>query len=275
MNKKSGNGNEWIRLCEDCMWITLRRLLDLEDMEGAQKEGLTWIMTSDRNDGYNCVFDLDLDPEPADRELDRALSRFRDRGRHSWWWVGPTAQPKDLGQRLAARGFRKDENLTCMALDLTKPLPRAARPKELELTLIRDTELLQRMMDVFCPAVNIPPAQGRQAFESILTESGQPDPAYRHHVGLKEGRVACSSSYFRMKDVIALDYVSTDPDFRRKGYGRAVFLNALKGAVQEGCTGAVLLATEMGRPLYSSLGFREVGTMTIWTDSPQEKDVPA
>ena len=161
-----------------------------------------------------------------------------------------------------------------MALDLTRPLPEPDPLQGLRLVRTRDLGLLREMVEIFAPGVHMPPHQGRQAYRTLLTEQGEPDRFYRHHVGLRQGRVACSASYFRMGSVIGLDYVSTAPDHRRKGYARAVLLSALGDAVREGCTMAVLQATEMGRPLYLSLGFRELGTTTLWSDSPEKEDKP-
>ena len=67
--------------------------------------------------------------------------------------------------------------------------------------------------------------------------------------------------------------MSTEPAHQRQGYGRDVF-TALMGWFAELDVPRVdLRATEQGRPLYESFGFRELGGATMaWTAS--ERDVP-
>ncbi len=65
-----------------------------------------------------------------------------------------------------------------------------------------------------------------------------------------------------------MDFVSTAPEFRNRGFARAEFLAALAVAEQEECDRALLQATMIGRHLYLSLGFEEFGRLSIRTDTP-------
>jgi GNAT superfamily N-acetyltransferase len=58
-------------------------------------------------------------------------------------------------------------------------------------------------------------------------------------------------------------YISTRPEFRRKGLGMRVMEALLDGVRQRGCTNACLLATPVGRPLYLKCGFKETCRVPI------------
>jgi GNAT superfamily N-acetyltransferase len=50
--------------------------------------------------------------------------------------------------------------------------------------------------------------------------------------------------------------MATPPAHRRKGVGRALLTSVMEGLSRVGVARSYLLATEAGRPLYESLGFR-------------------
>jgi GNAT superfamily N-acetyltransferase len=57
-------------------------------------------------------------------------------------------------------------------------------------------------------------------------------------------------------------FVNTDPDWQRRGIGRAMTAAALRAARDLGATRACLDASEAGARIYLSLGFEEAGSWT-------------
>ena len=69
--------------------------------------------------------------------------------------------------------------------------------------------------------------------------------------------------------------MSTDPEWRRRGYGRLVFEGLLGWFAELGITRIDLRATEDGRPLYEEFGFRVLGGATMaWTAPGVEPGMP-
>ncbi len=270
MGFKGFEKDKLIRLADEAMWYALRRVVRVEGVEWGREEGVTWILTPGRKDGCNNVFDLHLGSDTAPAEVDRLIDKFRSRGLDSFWWAGASSRPGDLPAMLGDRGFKEVEILTGMALSLDRFEDRADSPEGLEIRLVEDSGTLKEMLELFGPAADLTPLQARQTYESLLDPDGSPDPVYRHFVGLKDGRVVCSTSYFLENDRVDLDYVSTDPGYRRRGYARAVFSHALREARREGCRMALLQASKMGRPLYLSLGFEELSELSVWSDKRKE-----
>ncbi|MFO8009041.1 MAG: GNAT family N-acetyltransferase [Candidatus Brocadiia bacterium] len=58
-----------------------------------------------------------------------------------------------------------------------------------------------------------------------------------------------------------LEPVCTHPDYRRRGLGRAVVLDAIRRAAALGATRAVVDTT---KPFYPAIGFREKHTGHMW-----------
>ncbi|MFC7615963.1 GNAT family N-acetyltransferase [Actinokineospora soli] len=61
------------------------------------------------------------------------------------------------------------------------------------------------------------------------------------------------------EDAVAISMMLVARRYERQGYGKAVLLDALRGART-----AVLSATSLGKPLYEHLGFRSVGLISTY-----------
>ena len=60
--------------------------------------------------------------------------------------------------------------------------------------------------------------------------------------------------------------VATVEDARRRGYGAAVTRRAIADGVTRGATVAILQSSDMGRPVYAAMGFREVLAFRVFVD---------
>jgi ribosomal protein S18 acetylase RimI-like enzyme len=56
--------------------------------------------------------------------------------------------------------------------------------------------------------------------------------------------------------------IATPPPFRSRGYGRLVTEAVIRDGLAAGAKGAYLLASDLGQPLYRSLGFETIDTWT-------------
>lgn len=89
------------------------------------------------------------------------------------------------------------------------------------------------------------------------------DPATRHYIGYVNGDPACCVSVLLGTEGVAGVWnVGTVRHFRRQGLASTVLAQALREAAADGCPTSVLLASEMGRPLYESMGYRWIGDTT-------------
>ena len=91
-----------------------------------------------------------------------------------------------------------------------------------------------------------------------------------------EGRpVACTSFNTTIKEAVQVGGVWTPPEYRRRGYGRAVVAVSLLDARAEGAHKAILFTGEGNLPAqkaYIALGFRHIGDYRILLlDAPIER----
>ena len=97
---------------------------------------------------------------------------------------------------------------------------------------------------------------GNRAWVPSLKAATDPDVGL--FVGYADGRPVVTSRLTRYGEVAEITGVQTLPEFRRRGYGRALTWAAIAAARQRGCRTITLTATAMGYPLYLAMGFVEV-----------------
>jgi ribosomal protein S18 acetylase RimI-like enzyme len=68
--------------------------------------------------------------------------------------------------------------------------------------------------------------------------------------------------------MVGIWYMATAPQYQRQGSGHALLTHVIAGAIERGADTFYLGATAAGYPLYERLGFRTVGTPSIWLLAP-------
>jgi predicted acetyltransferase len=70
---------------------------------------------------------------------------------------------------------------------------------------------------------------------------------------------------FLHRESVGLYGIGTPPPHRGNGYGSALTVAGIRWGASNGATVAVLQASQLGEPVYRSLGFRTVFDMTAWS----------
>jgi ribosomal protein S18 acetylase RimI-like enzyme len=100
--------------------------------------------------------------------------------------------------------------------------------------------------------------------ERLFSPALLADPAVSIRVVLVEGEFAAIGKAALVDGGAYITDVMTMPAWRKRGYGEAVMRQLHADARAAGLTCAALTSTAMARPLYERLGYRQVGTVTIY-----------
>lgn len=215
---------------------------------------------------FNSVLRANLAPERVDDAIQAAIERCGSRHVPILWWTGPATRPADLGEHLAAKGFR-GLVLPGMAVHLSAQLLSPPRPTGLIVEQVTDLDTLAQYCKAFCEGFKIPDLLRDSFFDLFRCLGLAPDLSLRHYIGWFEGEPAATASLFLGAGAAGIYNVATVPQARRRGFGAAMTATALLQARAEGCQVAILHASEMGAGVYRSLGFEEYCKIEtfLWT----------
>ena len=199
---------------------------------------LSWFRTDIPALLYNGVlrsqFSGDIDAEIAGA-IDQFSTPFH-------WWITPSTQPNDLGERLAAKNFLFFGNLPGMAIDLQQ-LPEIPAIAGLEIVQAQDDETFAAWLNIAIAGFGTPEA----VFDALLpVERAAFDSNYRRYLAIWQGQPVAISALYPDAGVAGIYFVATLPEARGKGIGQAVTIAALQDAKQLGYRIGILQASQMG-----------------------------
>jgi ribosomal protein S18 acetylase RimI-like enzyme len=243
--------------------INFGRIPQVDLHEG---EYLKWITTDAPVGLFNSVFNAQLKSAADIKALiSETVSQFTNRERPCVWWVARADQPSDLSNYLTAQGGHLIDTIAMMACPLESLPKQGSTPSSIAIENVRVHELLLTWTDIYCRSRGYDET-ATKAWHILLGGLAlTPAEPLQHYVGYLDGQPAVCASLFLGAGVAGLFNVTTVPDFRHQGLGRAITLHALVDAQKRGFRIAVLGSEAMAHDLYARLGFTDHGQILAYS----------
>jgi hypothetical protein len=211
---------------------------------------------------------LRLAEEDADEAIAeiRAIVAERKRWPRVDWWIGSSATPPDLAERLLALGFVREKGLTVAMACLEAP-PAAAEAG----VVARRVETFEEYAAVHEIAHQAfeAPADERDAWRAIAAErwaAEQTDPSAFSYLAWVDGEpVGSARGIFLPQGVLCIGAAVLEPG-RGRGAYRALVRARWDDAVAAGTPVLVVQAGDMSRPILERSGFVGVAEIVILYD---------
>lgn len=197
--------------------------------------------------------------------LEAAEKHFAARGL-PWRIVceGPSPEAEAFGR---ARG-RSREPLYPI---LSRPLgadTTSGRAGGLEVTAARGSADLRAFVECAGASYGHDP----ELIEALVGPAAVADDGFRLYLGRADGRCVAISVGVRDGGTVGVYFVGVRPEFRGRGFGRALTERVLTEGAASGAETAVLQATPAGLPVYTRMGFRQVADYHL-LDLPLPADI--
>jgi ribosomal protein S18 acetylase RimI-like enzyme len=207
---------------------------------------------------FNSIMDARLTPEDADATIQYLVADARRRNVPILWWVSPSTRPTDLPGYLHKYGFRVDDDGPGMAVILSEVNESLPKPAGFSIQTVQDDGTRWEWCRTMAAGFEIPAAKTELAVNSWHFLLSHVDPeTTQATLGMLDGKPVATSLLQLGGGVAGIYGVATVPEARRKGIGAQVTLFSLLQARLMGYKAGILQASEMGFPVYRSLGFKE------------------
>jgi len=211
---------------------------------------------------YNFIGWWDLKPEAVDTAIAEQAAFFRARGEAVEWKVYSHDRPANLEPRLAAAGWRADEDETFLVFDLKSGDIAPVAIPGVEVRRVRDPEGVEDYV-----------AAGDAAFghredhwlKMLTPRLG--DPSLAVYVAYAEGAPIASA---RLEIIPGSEFAGlygggTAPGWRGRGVYRALVAARAAEARAGGFRYLTVDARQTSRPILERLGFEPLATIRGWS----------
>ena len=214
---------------------------------------ILWTITNVPFPLLNCVLRARIPPDKIDSTIEAVIARGKMHGVPLLWLTGPESQPADLGIHLERHGFISELSAG-MAIDLAQLKEDLPIPTGFTCQQVTGTAALRIWGQVFGAAFGAPDSAVEALCDLTLCTGLD---KMRCYLGWLNGKAVAISSLFLGEGVAGIYNVATLPEARRRGIGALITSLPLREARTEGYKAGVLQASQMGEPVYRSLGFQE------------------
>jgi GNAT superfamily N-acetyltransferase len=192
-----------------------------------------------------------------DDDIEAVKAFFAEREVPWYWWLGPTAQPSNMGQRLERHGLVFDPP-ALPALVARLPAQHPPINSNAHVWLAVDGGDLEAASTIRRTAFRFPEGAALDYFEAMANDWLRSDPVRLYLARLGAGPPAAIGALIMAEGYPGIYVMATLPEWGRRGLGKAILARMLTEAACEGHSLIVLTASRYGYPLYRQFGFEHI-----------------
>ena len=239
------------------------------EIELHEGPALAWTISDIAFPFFNSFLRPRLSAADVEGSIAASKARAAERSVPISWWLGPVAEPADLGDRLAANGFMAISEPAGMAMRMDALTEVRAAPAGVLIEEVTGDDAVAHWSAVVAD-VNGFPALAQDALRDMHCAAGLgPGNPWRHFLAWSGDRPVGASSLFVGAGVAGVANVSVVRTHRRLGIGTVLTTVPFQIARTAGYRIGTLWASAEGEALYRKLGFREYCRGPVYMWAPQ------
>lgn len=214
-----------------------------------------WVISGVPMAFFNAVVRTDF-PRDASRDIERLVAKFEASGVPMGWDVGPFDSPPDLADQLVAHGFKREDSVPAMVMEL-RDLRSPEGPEGLTIRRVDGKRELREWSSLWSEQFEIPLEAREPLARFFRRKEASGDDDVISYSGFLGNRLVGISTLFLGSKAVGLYNVATAPDARGRGVGTAMTCVALEEGRKRGYKLATLQSSKLGYGIYRKLGFEQ------------------
>lgn len=194
---------------------------------------------------------------PTDSEVQECKTFFKD---IPFSWVMDSKDIESI-KIIERNGVQYKDTFPAMLLDLDRICPVNYNEIRVE-NICLDSKAIECWLTIVSQAFKLPMNELLN-FINLFKTKVTPNVLWLYLGYYKEKAVA-ASMMIRHQDIVSIHWVGTMPEFRKKGLGFAITHKGLLDAKARGIKQAILLSSNLGKPVYERLGFKEYALYKVY-----------
>jgi ribosomal protein S18 acetylase RimI-like enzyme len=228
-----------------------------------EEQGVLWFETPIKHLPYNAAIRTRIEGD-ADAAISAVVERFVTRGVEFFWLVHPSAEPSDLGERLATQGLRPVEIATGMSIELAD-WQESDPPGDVSYVEVVGDAELQAYQELTVRYWEVTP-EDADLVATFQSEWGPGHAPGHRYLALVDG-APVGKGYLSLAappGIAAIYAVSVLPEARGRGIASGLTTVMLARAKELGRERVVLHSSDMAIGLYRRAGFVERCRLTVF-----------
>jgi GNAT superfamily N-acetyltransferase len=199
--------------------------------------------------------------EISDEEIFDVSTRYFDSVPFRWF---VDAQDKVQIKKLLDNQFIHVVSYPGMILELKNLAPHNYNDA-IAITEIHDAKDIKQWIDIIAKSYGL---NGDEFIKFIAyLRANCPPNSLQFYTAFYEANPIATTMTIQHKDIVGVHWVGTVPEYRGKGIGYAITYQSLIDAKKNHASKAILMASELGKPVYTKMGFNVFATYEVYKRS--------
>jgi GNAT superfamily N-acetyltransferase len=174
-----------------------------------------------------------------------------------WWWVYPRGQSSSLRDILDEGGFHFIEAIPCLAASLFALNIEACNSARIAVSLVKSKNELNLWEKISFSGFEMDINTKKQYHRFVASFDINAESRQKLFLAYYDGKPVGTALSFFNNDTAGIYFVSTLPNYRRRGIGLVTTLSVMGYAKQAGFKYCILQASQSGLNVYKQAGFEK------------------
>ena len=203
----------------------------------------------------NSILRTRFDASRVEEQIDAMLGEIGQYRDQIDWFVFPDDQPADLGKRLEARGMPGGPGGNWLWTDLTRLRAHPTMPNHFRVEQVLDDQMLAEWVRLSEAGFG---SELAMFYDAYARHGYGPDAFSLHYIGYLDEEAVTSATLLDAGGCATIYDVSTPPDLRHQGFGRAITHALMQQIRNLGYADTWIWSSQMAKRVYQKLGYIEV-----------------